>query len=498
MATSPCKLAATMFSLCVIASAAPSERYPVDWAQAAEEALRHYSALLRTDTSNPPGNETRAAKYLQSVLEREGVPVKLLALEPSRANLVARLSGNGSKKPILIMGHTDVVGVQRAKWSVDPFAAIHKNGFIYGRGAQDDKDNATAGLMLLLLLKRAGVKLDRDVIYLAEAGEEGTTQVGIDFLVREHWPEIAAEYALAEGGAAVAHEGRVRYVQVSTTEKVPRQVRLVAHGTAGHGSRPVPDNVVVHLSAAVAKFGGWQPTMRLNETTRPFFERLAAISPPEQPERFRDTLDPNQAPAIERYFFEHEPGYYTVLRTSVTPTMIHAGFRNNVIPSEGTAWLDVRALPDEDIDGLFSQVAASSTTPPCNWFRSTRPTGRPRPPRDWTRKCSAPSKPPSGAFFRRPSPCPQCLPGLPTWPGSGPKGCRPTASARWSTIAEPAALTPTTNAWPKARSRSSSSTCGTPSWKSPPAGNRTAPAAHFAVLALRRSRVQQSGWGILD
>src|SRR5579885_2596615 len=356
MATSPCKLAATMFSLCVIASAAPSERYPVDWAQAAEEALRHYSALLRTDTSNPPGNETRAAKYLQSVMEREGVPVKLLALEPSRANLVARLSGNGSKKPILIMGHTDVVGVQRAKWSVDPFAAIHKNGFIYGRGAQDDKDNATAGLMLLLLLKRAGVKLDRDVIYLAEAGEEGTTQVGIDFLVREHWPEIAAEYALAEGGAAVAHEGRVRYVQVSTTEKVPRQVRLVAHGTAGHGSRPVPDNVVVHLSAAVAKFGGWQPPMRLNETTRTFFERLAAISPPEEAVRFRGILDPNQAPAIERYFFEHEPGYYTVLRTSVTPTMIHAGFRNNVIPSEGTAWLDVRALPDEDIDGLYSQL----------------------------------------------------------------------------------------------------------------------------------------------
>lgn len=343
--------------LLLAAAAAGEDRYPVDWARVGPETIAHYSALLRLDTSNPPGNETRAAKYLQSVLEREGIPVKLFALEPSRANLVARLKGNGSKKPILIMGHTDTVGVQREKWTVDPFGAIRKNGFIYGRGAQDDKDNATAGLMLMLLLKRSGVALDRDVIYLAEAGEEGTTKVGIDFMVSRHWDEIAAEYALAEGGAAVSRNGEVRYVQVSAAEKVPRQVRLVAHGTAGHGSRPTPDNPVVHLAAAVAKFSAWQPPMRLNEITRAFFERLAGISSPQEAERYRAILDPARAAEADRYFFKNEPGHYTLLRTSITPTVMQAGFRNNVIPSEGVAFLDIRALPDEDVDRLYTQLS---------------------------------------------------------------------------------------------------------------------------------------------
>ena len=123
----------------------------------------------------------------------------MFALEPTRASVVARIKGNGSKKPILVMGHSDTVGVQRENWSVDPFAAIRKNGFIYGRGAQDDKDNLTAGLMLMLLLKRLNVKLDRDVIFLSEAGEEGTSHVGISFMVEKHWDEIDAEYALAPG-----------------------------------------------------------------------------------------------------------------------------------------------------------------------------------------------------------------------------------------------------------------------------------------------------------
>ena len=208
----------------------PRERYPVDWNKVGAESLERFSELLRIDTSNPPGNETKAAKYLQSVLEKEGIPAKLFALDPERANLVARIKGNGSKRPILIMGHTDVVGAQKEKWSVEPFGAVRKDGYIYGRGAVDDKDNATAGLMLMILLKRLNVKLDRDVIFLAEAGEESTTRFGIDYMVAEHWSEIEAEYALAEGGATVARDGRVRYVGISASEKVLRPVRLVARG----------------------------------------------------------------------------------------------------------------------------------------------------------------------------------------------------------------------------------------------------------------------------
>ena len=333
-----------------------ADRYEVDWSKVNLEALEHYTHLLRMDTTNPPGNETKAAEYIKSVLEHEGIPVEIFALEPTRANVVARLKGNGSKKPILVMGHMDTVGVQREKWSVDPFAAIRKDGFIYGRGAQDDKDNLTACVMLMLLLKRMNVALDRDVIFLAEAGEEGTSQVGMDFMVEQHWKEIQCEYALAEGGYVSAHSGKVRFVEITTTEKVPHALRLVAHGSAGHGSRPRPDNAIIRLAAAVSKFATWQPPMRLNDTTRAYFERLATISGAEEAWRYSHITDREKAPEIERYFAERELGHFSILRTSVSPTMIKGGFRANVIPSEAEAYLDVRALPDEDMTRLGDQI----------------------------------------------------------------------------------------------------------------------------------------------
>jgi acetylornithine deacetylase/succinyl-diaminopimelate desuccinylase-like protein len=208
----------------------------------------------------------------------------------------------------------------------------------------------------MLLLKRMNVPLARDVIFLAEAGEEGTTRVGIDFLVERHWNQIEAEYALAEGGSAVAENGKVRYITIVTTEKVPRGIRLVAHGTAGHGSRPTEDNAVVRLAAAVAKAGNWQPPMRLNDTTRTYFERLATISPPGQAERYRNIVNPARRAEIEKHFARHELGHNAILRTSISPTMITAGFRSNVIPSEAEAYLDVRALPDEDMDQFVAEL----------------------------------------------------------------------------------------------------------------------------------------------
>jgi acetylornithine deacetylase/succinyl-diaminopimelate desuccinylase-like protein len=361
-------------------AARASDRYAVDWSKVHPETLEHYMRVLRVDTTNPPGNETKVANYVKSILDREGIQAQLFAIDPARANLVARIKGNGAKKPILVMGHSDTVGVQREKWSVDPFAAIRKGGFIYGRGAQDDKDNLAASLMLMLLLKRMNVKLDRDVIFVAEAGEEGTSQVGIDFLVNNHWDDIEAEYALAEGGYVAARGGKVRFVEIAASEKVPRGLRLVAHGASGHGSRPRPDNAVIRLAAAVAKFGSWQPPMRLNDTTRAYFERLATVSPPEEAWRYMHVADREKAPQIERYFAEHELGNYSILRTSISPTMIKAGFRMNVIPSEAEAYLDVRALPDEDMDQLRSEirrVIADSNVEVLPAARAERPAARP-------------------------------------------------------------------------------------------------------------------------
>jgi acetylornithine deacetylase/succinyl-diaminopimelate desuccinylase-like protein len=328
----------------------------IDWGQQKAEILRHYRSLIQIDSSNPPGNETLVVDYLKRVFESEGIPAKTFALDPSRANLVARIKGNGRKRPILLMAHTDVVGVQREKWPVDPFGAILKDGYVWGRGSRDDKDKLAANLMVMLLAKRSGVVLDRDLIFLAEAGEEGTTAPGIDFMVSQHFDDIDAEFALTEGGGATIAGGRVTAVQVSTTEKLPRRVRLVVNGTSGHASIPRTDNAVVHLSAAVAKLGAWETPIRLNETTRTYFEKLAAISPPESAARYRELLDPARAPTIARYMAEHEPALHTMLRTSVVPTILKAGFRMNVIPSEAEATIDVRALPDEDMATFYEEM----------------------------------------------------------------------------------------------------------------------------------------------
>lgn len=336
--------------------AAAQSRYPVDWQKLEPEILDRFSELLRIDSSNPPGNETAVARAVENMLRKDGIPSQFFALDEKRGNLVARIKGSGRKRPILIMGHTDVVGVQREKWSVDPFAAIRKNGFIYARGASDDKEHVIAGIVILSLLQKLHVKLDRDVIFLAEAGEEGTSTVGIDYMVKEHWPEIECEYALAEGGSIVEQNGKIHHVLVTTTEKVPRGIRLLAHGPAGHASRPIPDNAIVKLAAAVARAGSWQTPVRLNETTRAYFERLAAISPRADAERFRAVLDPAHVADADRYFREHDPSHYSILRTSVVPTMINGGFRTNVIPSQAEAYLDVRALPDEDINKFMGEL----------------------------------------------------------------------------------------------------------------------------------------------
>ena len=342
--------------VCLEPFALAADRYPVDWKKLEAETMDYYTSVLRIDTSNPPGDETKVVNYLKPILDRAGIPTEILSLDPKRANLVARLKGNGSKRPIIIMGHTDVVGVQRDKWPVDPFAAIRKDGYVWGRGSADDKSHVASCLMTMLLLKRLNVPLDRDVIFIAEAGEEGTSSVGIGFLVDQHWNDIAAEYSLAEGGRITARDGKVRYVEIATTEKSPRTTRLVAHGTAGHGSRPRQDNPVLHLAAAVAKFQAWQPAMRLNDTTRAYFERLATISSPEQAYRYNHVADPAHTEEIQRYFAEHEQGNYSVLRTSIVPTIIQGGFRSNVIPSQAEATLDIRALPDEDMPKLLEEM----------------------------------------------------------------------------------------------------------------------------------------------
>ena len=241
------------------------------------ETMQHFQALLRLDTSSPPGNEIRAVEYLKQVLDKEGIPNQVFAKDPKRPNIVARIKGNGKKRPILVMGHTDVVTVDPAKWTHPPFGAVRDGGYVYGRGAVDDKDNLVAALMMMLTLKRTNAALDRDVIFLAESGEEGAPDVGAQFMVDNHLDAINAEYCFAEGGGVVRTGGEVRQANIGTTEKEPRFVEIIARGPAGHGSVPSKNNAVTRLSAAVGKVAEWSPPLRINETTGAYFRKLAGM-----------------------------------------------------------------------------------------------------------------------------------------------------------------------------------------------------------------------------
>ena len=339
-------------AIVMFATAAVAQTAQPDWNQARQEMLKFLQDLIRIDTSNPPGNETKAAQYIKGVLEREGIPSNIYEKAPGRGNLVARLKGSGKKKPILIMGHLDVVGVERDKWTMDPFVPVVKEGYLYGRGAADDKDIVAGALETFLLLKRMKVPLDRDVIFVAEAGEEGTSQFGIDYLIAEHWEEIAAEFATTEGPNSPIAGGKLQWVGIGTSEKVPRGVKLTVRGTSGHASIPKLDNPVTHLAAAVGKIGNWRTPMRLNETTRAFFAGLAKASPPEWAQVYEHLDDPKS----QEKLLAERGEYYAMIHTTAVPTIFHAGFRDNVIPGNAEAGIDIRALPDENIDSFYAEM----------------------------------------------------------------------------------------------------------------------------------------------
>jgi acetylornithine deacetylase/succinyl-diaminopimelate desuccinylase-like protein len=342
-----------------VLSASLFAQKPLDPQASQAEAAKFLVDLVKIDTTDPPGNESKVAAYIEEVLKKEGIASERLTTDAGRDSILARLKGDGSKKPLLIMAHEDVVPVDRSHWTVEPFAGFEKDGYIYGRGSKDDKAMLSANLEVFLQLKRQNVSLKRDVIFLAEASEEMSSTAGMKTLVEKYWPKLDCEFALNEGGGSLVENGQVKYLGVSTAEKVPRGTELVASGSSGHGSVPRVDNAVIHLSAAVAKAGTWETPSRLNETTREFFARLATISPPEEAAWYRNPLDPK----VQAELRVKKPQYYSMLRTSVVPTMLEAGYKSNVIPPTAKATLDIRALPDEDLAAFRQQLAAQINDP---------------------------------------------------------------------------------------------------------------------------------------
>ena len=353
-----------------------------DWARIDEETLRHFQAIIRLDSTDPPGKEQGVVEYLKQVLEKDGIPVQIFAKEAHRPNLVARIKGTGKQRPLLIMAHTDTVNVDPKKWTHPPFSAAREGGYIYGRGTVDDKDNVVSALMVMLMLKRLNVSLDRDVIFLAEAGEEGSTSIGIQFMANEHFSAIDSEFCYAEGGSVTRVGGTVKYASVQTVEKIPRAITLTSRGVAGHGSVPLETNALAHLGTAVGKVAAWTPPMRLNETTAAYFKRLATVSSPEEAARYRALLspDPKISGPADDFMRKNEPRHWSMLRTSLSPTVIGGGYRTNVIPSEGTATIDTRLAPDEDAAKFLEMVRQVVGDPQVDVSYGARDSRPPTPP----------------------------------------------------------------------------------------------------------------------
>jgi acetylornithine deacetylase/succinyl-diaminopimelate desuccinylase-like protein len=330
-----------------------------DTAGLAREANVWLAQLIQINTTNPPGNEAAAAKYVAGILEKEGITPEILEVMPGRSAVVARLRSSAISDPsraLLLVAHMDVVGTDRSRWSVDPFGAVIKDGYLYGRGALDDKSMLAANLATFIGLKRANARLNRDVIFLATDDEEGGGDASIKTLIAKNWDKFAAGFAINEGGQVVVKGGKVQYVAVQASEKVAVNVAVVAKGPAGHASLPTKDNAVVHLAAAVAKIGNYSAPVHFTSIVRRYFEGLAAVSDDEIAKWMRSLDTPDRGDHAQRVLSDANPQWGSMLRDSIAPTMLTAGVRPNVIPGEARAILNIRLLPGDTINVLLGEL----------------------------------------------------------------------------------------------------------------------------------------------
>ncbi len=338
----------------------PASQSPLgDLTSLANDARTWLQDLIKINTTNPPGNEQAAAKYVLTVLQKEGITGEELPLAPGRSAVVARLRSSAVADPsraLLLVAHLDVVGVDRAKWTVDPFAATIKDGYLYGRGAIDDKAMLAINLATFIALKRANARLNRDVIFLATDDEEGGGEVSIKTLIAKYWDKFAAGFAINEGGNIVVKDGKVQYVAVQASEKVAVNVAVVARGASGHASMPTKDNPVIHVAAAVAKIGGYTAPVHLTAIVRRYFEGLTPVVDDELAKWMRSLDTSDRGEHAQRVVSDADPQWNSMLRDTIAPTMLIAGVRQNVIPAEARANLNIRLLPGDTIDALLGEL----------------------------------------------------------------------------------------------------------------------------------------------
>ena len=321
--------------------------------------------LVKIDTSNPPGNETAVAQYLKQVADSHGIACELAGADAKRQNFVARLKGSGHGRPLLLMAHSDVMPVERAQWTVDPFSAESRNGYIYGRGAEDDKSLLAAEIAVLVEIKRRNIKLGRDVILLAESDAEVGSS-GIQWMLQDAYPKIDAEFALNEGGAVVETKDGPKIFEVQTTEKIPTRLLLTAKGTAGDSALPRADNAISHLTRALQKLSEAEQPVKLNSTTHRYLREISRTTEYSWLAPLIRSLDnPNLAiqQAAANQIRAKDPEIDAILQTTHTTTMLTAGTKNNIIPSTAQAQVDVRRLPNETKEDVLARFRQTINDP---------------------------------------------------------------------------------------------------------------------------------------
>jgi acetylornithine deacetylase/succinyl-diaminopimelate desuccinylase-like protein len=328
-----------------------------DWGALQREAIELLSAYIRVNTANPPGNELDGALFLKAVLEGEGIEVQLLdtAHFASRrgANLYARLRGNGTKRPVALVHHIDVVPAAAEFWSVPPFSGEMRDGYVWGRGALDMKGDGIAHLVALLAIARSGMPLNRDIVYIANADEElGST--GVLTFVERHADLVSdVEYMITEGGNNALVDGRLQHLGVGVAEKRTFWQRLTVRGVASHGSRPTPHNPVPRLVAALHRLAQYETPIEVTPAADRYFRDISRTYASPQREWLADVSRAVVIPEARAWILS-DVNWNAILRMTITPTVLLGSDKTNTIPSEASAEVDIRLLPHHDKDSTLA------------------------------------------------------------------------------------------------------------------------------------------------
>lgn len=315
--------------------------------------------IIRINTSNPPGNEGRLDELFAAKLKPLGFEIDVIPTpQAGKSHLIARLRGDGSARPILLASHADTVGVEREKWSVDPFAGVEKDGYIYGRGAIDFKGGAAVFAEAVMELAHNKVPLKRDVIWLLEADEEGAPY-NTSWLAEKNWEKIDCEFALNEGGWIMKRaDGKVRYISISTADKSSLTLLVTAHGTSTHSSMPRPDSAIYALANAVAKLSHYETKPQLTASTKRFFLTLAQTSEPPMSTYYSNLVNSNDPAVIDEAArqISKDVLLHAIMRNTIAPVLLNAGFRTNVIPGSAEATLNLRVIPGTAPEDMIAEI----------------------------------------------------------------------------------------------------------------------------------------------